>query len=132
MTTTGELATETQRSTRSVRHLVVDVALGTLMIALCGLVFLATPGPWLCPASNPTPFPCNQGDRDLIALITIISVLILLGVGVLANHLLRGRARSVTLLIAAGTALTVGLLGLSSLVLNYWIIHPWRLPVVPF
>ena len=71
MTTTGELATETQRSTRSVRHLVVDVALGTLMIALCGLVFLATPGPWLCPASNPTPFPCNQGDRDLIALIDL-------------------------------------------------------------
>lgn len=122
------MTTREQLSTRRASHFLVDASLTVLALALVALVLAVTPGPEACRLSLPTPGPCFADDRNLIALITIVSVLLIVGAAFVANHLLSDRARRATLAVAAVTALAVGLLGASSLVFDYWIIHPyWQL-----
>lgn len=116
------------RSTRAVGHFVVDAVVIALGLGLSALVLAAAPAPEVCALSLPTPGPCFAGDRDVIALVAVISVALLVGVGVVANHLLHGRARRLTVTGATVIAIVVGLLGASSLHFSYWIIHPfWQL-----
>lgn len=122
------MTTREQLSTRRASHFGVDATLTLVGVALAALVLALAPGPEACRLSLPTPGPCVADDRNLIALITIASVLAISLAGVIANHLLRGRTRAVLLAVALATALAVGLLGASSLAFDYWIIHPyWQL-----
>lgn len=115
-------------TTRRTGHFVVDAALIALAFGLSVLVFAVAPSPELCAASLPTPGPCNAPDRQQIALITIVSVLTIVLVGFIANHVLAGGVRSVAVGAAMIVALGVGLLGASSLAFSFWIIHPyWQL-----
>jgi len=122
------MATGTVRTTRRFGPFLVDAGLTLLAAALVALVFAIAPGPQVCAASLPTPGPCLSADRDLIALITIVSVLAILGAGFIANHLLVGRARRLTIGAAVLIAVSVGALGASSLAFSFWIIWPsWQL-----
>ena len=121
-------AAERVRSTRRLGPFVLDAALTVLAAALVVLVFAVAPGPDVCAASLPTPGPCLLADRNLIAFVTIVSVLVLLGTGFIANHLLGGRARRLTIGAAVLIAASVGALGASSLAFSFWIIWPlWQL-----
>lgn len=119
-------------STRRWGHLLVDSALVLLGAALVVLINAAAPGPDVCAASLPTPGPCFADDRAQIALIAIVSVVLIVGAGAVANHLLTGRRRRITVASAAALALVVGMLGWSSLAYSYWIIFPsWQVWAAP-
>ena len=111
-------------TTRRLGHAVVDTALVVLATAVIALVLAVTPGPEVCAASLPTPGPCLSGDRQFIALVTALSVGLVLIAGVIANHLLRGRRRRGALIAATGSLLVLGLLGAASLYYSFWIIRP--------
>ena len=111
-------------STRRWGHLLVDSALVLLGVVLVLLVTAVTPGPDVCAASLPTPGPCFDDDRAQIALITIVSVVLILAGGTMVNHVLVGTRRRIAVTSAAVLALAVGVLGWSSLAFSYWIIFP--------
>ncbi len=101
-------------STRRLGHLLVDAALLGLAAALIAVV-LAVPGPDLCPASLPVAPECSASARDRIALVAVLSVGVLAIVGWIANHVLRGPARWVVLVVIAAAAVVAGLTGASLL-----------------
>ena len=111
-------------TTRRLGHAVVDTALLVLATAVIALVLAVAPGPEICAASLPTPGPCLSGDRQFIALVTALSVGLVVIAGVIANHLLRGRRRRGALIAATGALLVLGLLGAASLYYSFWIIRP--------
>lgn len=114
-------------STRRWGHLLVDSALVLLGAALVLIVNAAAPGTDVCAASLPTPGPCFADDRAQIALIAIVSVVLIVGAGAVANHLLVGKRRRIAVASAAVLALAVGMLGWSSLAYSYWIVFPsWQ------
>jgi len=120
--------TRPELTTRRLGHAVVDTALLVLALAVIALVLAVAPGPEVCAASLPTPGPCFSGDRQLIALVTVLGVGLVAIAGVIANHLLRGRRRRGALIAATGALLVLGLLGAASLYYSFWIIRP----VTPF
>lgn len=115
-------------TTRRTGHFAVDLAFIAIAFGLSVLLFAVVPSPDICPISLPTPGPCFPPDRQQIALITIVCVLAIMLAGFTANHVLAGRVRAVAVGTAMVVAFGVGLLGASSLVFSFWIIHPyWQL-----